>query len=179
MPTVTPDPNRRTGRIRVALANEQSTHVVDERQLVEAATAIIRDSTYTSAAISLAVVNDSTMHELNRRHLGHDYPTDVLSFVLESDAGHLEGEVIISSDTAAAAAEEHGWPAAAEQLLYVIHGTLHLVGYRDKLAEDNARMRAVEEKYLWRFGVSQACGSNGRDASTDSRVTLDDGESGP
>ena len=65
--------------------------------------------------------------------MNHDWPTDVLSFVLDDDDGHLEGEVIISADTAAAAAAEVGWPAAAEQLLYVIHGMLHLVGYRDKI----------------------------------------------
>jgi probable rRNA maturation factor len=148
-------------RIRVSLANEQSTHSVDERQLVEAATAIIRDSSFASATISLAVVDDTTMHELNRRHLDHDYPTDVLSFVLEVDGDHLEGEVIISSDTAAAEAEERGWPAAAEQLLYVIHGTLHLVGYRDKLPAEIDTMRAAEEKYLSRFGFSQASETRG------------------
>ena len=90
------------------------------------------DSNFDSARLSLAVVDDPTIHELNRRHLNHDWPTDVLSFVLEERDGHLEGEVILSADTAAAAATEVGWPAAAEQLLYVIHGMLHLVGYRDK-----------------------------------------------
>ena len=70
--------------------------------------------------------------------LNHDWPTDVLSFVLEDDDGHLEGEVIISADTAAAAAAELGWPPAAEQLLYVIHGMLHLVGYRDKTPDEAA-----------------------------------------
>jgi probable rRNA maturation factor len=148
-----------SGHVHVALTNEQSTHPVDARQLMEAATAVIRDSSYESATISLAVVDDATMQDLNRRHLGHDYATDVLSFNLEDNDQHLEGEVIISSDTAAAEAAEHGWPAAAEQLLYVIHGTLHLVGYRDKTPGEVANMRAAEEKYLRRFGFSQATNS--------------------
>src|SRR4051794_40216216 len=140
-------------RYQIALLNQQSGHPVNEAQLMAAAAAVLQDSTYSSAAISLAVVDDETIHELNRRHLQHDWPTDVLSFVLEDDGNHLEGEVVLSADTAAAAASEHGHSAAEEQLLYVIHGMLHLVGYDDK-ANDNAQeMRAAEARYLQQFGV--------------------------
>ena len=58
--------------------------------------------------VSIAVVDDPTIHELNRRFLQHDYPTDVLSFVLEQQDGRLEGEVIVSTDTAVAQAGEYG-----------------------------------------------------------------------
>jgi probable rRNA maturation factor len=39
----------------------------------------------TRGEVSIAVVGDAQMHELNRRYLEHDYPTDVLSFVLDRD----------------------------------------------------------------------------------------------
>jgi probable rRNA maturation factor len=133
---------------QIAVWNQQSRHSVDEHRMVDAAAAILRDSNYSSAAISLAVVDDDAIHELNRRHLDHDWPTDVLSFILEEQAGHLEGEVIISADTAAAAAEEYGCSANDEQLLYVVHGMLHLVGYRDKSAAEAQEMRAAEARYL-------------------------------
>jgi probable rRNA maturation factor len=141
---------------QIALSNQQSRHPIDETQLTEAASAILQDSAYSSAAISLAVVDDETIHELNRRHLEHDWPTDVLSFVLEDDGDHLEGEVILSADTASAAAGEHGHAAAEEQLLYVIHGMLHLVGYDDKADENAQEMRAAEARYLQQFGVELA-----------------------
>lgn len=174
------DRNNPTDLIEVSLANEQSKHAINERQLIDAACAVVRDSRYTSANISIAVVDDPTIHELNRRHLEHDYPTDVLSFTLEDDGEHLEGEVIISSDTAAAAAAEYGWPAAAEQLLYVIHGTLHLVGYRDKSPADMAEMRAAEQKYLSRFGFTQATESSGGAAAANMSLggVAERGESG-
>lgn len=138
---------------QIALSNQQSRHAVDEPQLVQAAVAVLQDADFASAAISLAVIDDETMHELNRRHLEHDYPTDVLSFVLEDDGDHLEGEVILSADTAASVAGELGHSPAHEQLLYVIHGMLHLVGFDDHSEADAQEMRAAEERYLQQFGV--------------------------
>jgi probable rRNA maturation factor len=135
-------------QFEISLTNQQSRHAVDEARLIDAARAVLRDSEFSSAAISLAVVDDETIHELNRRHLDHDYATDVLSFVLEDDGQHLEGEVILSADTAAAAAEEVGTSAEHEQVLYVVHGMLHLVGYRDKSDEEARAMRAAEDRYL-------------------------------
>jgi probable rRNA maturation factor len=137
----------------ISLTNEQSRHAVDERMLIDAARAVLADSGYESANISLAVVDDATIHELNRRCLNHDWPTDVLSYVLSDEDDHLEGEVIISADTAATSAAELGCSPPAEQLLYVIHGMLHLVGYRDKSPAEAERMRAAEARYLRRFGV--------------------------
>jgi probable rRNA maturation factor len=139
----------------LSLANQQCGHAVNEQQLIDAARLVLQHSGLTSATISLAVVDDPTIHDLNRRYLNHDWPTDVLSFALDERDGHLEGEVILSADTAAAEAAEIGWPAAAEQLLYVIHGTLHLVGYRDKTTEEARAMRAAEERYLRDFGIDQ------------------------
>jgi probable rRNA maturation factor len=68
----------------------------------------------------------------------------------------VEGEVIVSADTAAANAVECGWPAAAEQLLCVTHGSLHLVGYDDATAAEKRRMRAAEARILRRFGIERA-----------------------
>ena len=80
----------------------------------------------------------------------------MLSFSLEDDGKHLNGEVIVSADTAATTAEEFGHAAAEEQLLYVIHGMLHLVGYRDKSDEEVREMRAAEARYLQQFGYNEA-----------------------
>jgi probable rRNA maturation factor len=65
----------------------------------------------------------------------------------------LEGEIILSADTAASAAAEHGSSADHEQLLYVIHGMLHLVGYGDKSEDEAQEMLATEARYLRQLGV--------------------------
>jgi probable rRNA maturation factor len=140
-----------TDRFQVSLCNEQANHPVNEPQLIAAALAVLQDSAFKSAAVSLAVVDDPTIHTLNRQYLEHDYPTDVLTFALHDDGSHLEGEIVISADTASAAAEEVGTSPGAEQLLYVIHGALHLTGYDDTTPEAANEMRATEAKYMKRF----------------------------
>ena len=104
--------------------------------------------------VSVAVVDDPAIHRLNREFLQHDYPTDVLSFLLEREGDQLEGEVIVSSDTAVRSAAQYGWTPENELLLYVIHGTLHLVGYDDLQPELLAEMRRHEQHYLGHFGLA-------------------------
>jgi probable rRNA maturation factor len=159
----------------ILLSNGQSRHAIDEEQLIAAARAVLLESDFTSAMISLAVVDDETMHDLNRQFLNHDYPTDVLSFALQDDGTHLEGEVIISADTAAVTAAELGCTPAAEQLLYVIHGMLHLVGFRDKTPAEAQEMRVAEAKFLGQFGWDAAfrspCGDDRADAADIRKLT--------
>ena len=48
------------------------------------------------------------------------------------DSDGLEGEVIVGAETALRTAPRYGWPPHDELLLYVVHGTLHLVGHDDR-----------------------------------------------
>jgi probable rRNA maturation factor len=142
--------------IIVEIADEQS-HTFDHARLKKAVRLVLKDAGIERAEISIAIVDDARMHALNRQYLQHDYPTDVLSFVLERDeaAKLLDGEIIASADYAAREASRYGWTTDDELLLYVIHGCLHLVGHDDHAPEDQAAMRAEESKYLAHFGLKQ------------------------
>ena len=126
----------------------------DESRMTEAIRGILENAKYESAQISVAIVDDTAIHELNRRYLEHDYPTDVLSFTLAEEDSHLEGQLVVSLDTAAAQATEYGWRTEDELLLYVVHGTLHLVGYDDATPELRADMRDQECRVLKPFGLA-------------------------
>jgi len=139
--------------IEIESANEQSTLDVDEDRLREAVVMVLVDAGIDRANISVAIVDDPTIHALNRRYLQHDGPTDVLSFLLDRSEESLEGEVVVSADTAAGSAAQFGWSARDELLLYVVHGILHLVGCDDGLPEDRADMRRRERASLARFGL--------------------------
>ena len=127
--------------IQIDILSDTFPDACSDARLEQAAMAIFQEALVECATLNIAIVDDPTIHGLNRQFLDHDYPTDVLSFLLERDGGSLEGEVIVSPDTAPAGPREFGWSAADELLLYVIHGTLHLVGYDDQ-AEAAARRNA-------------------------------------
>ena len=139
--------------IAIDLANEQSTLPVDGGRLRRAVQMILKRAAVRHARISLAVVDDPTIRRLNRRYLDHDCATDVLSFNLDDSGRGLEGEVIVSADTAAAAAPRFGWRPEDELLLYVIHGALHLVGLLDGTDDQRDQMRRRERECLARFGL--------------------------
>jgi probable rRNA maturation factor len=145
--------------LKIEIANEQDSLSVDADRLRRAIEAVLGDAGIEASELSVAVVDDPTIHDLNRRFLAHDYPTDVLSFLLERDKARLEGEVVVSADTATREAARLGWPAGDELLLYVVHGTLHLVGYDDTTDELQTIMRAAEKKYLTALGLRLPEGS--------------------
>lgn len=138
---------------RILVANEQASLAIDEARLAVAARCILADSEYPAAMVSIAVVDDPTIRALNVQYLQHDYPTDVLSFVLEESPRRVEGELVVSADTATREAQEAGWSPLDELLLYVIHGTLHLVGYDDHEPADQVEMYRAEGHYLQKLGV--------------------------
>ncbi len=166
----------------IEISNRQSALPIDADRLIHVAQAVLAGEQVAAATITIGIVDDPTIHDLNRRFLNHDEATDVLSFLLsDNDAERagsvsdgvsratvanasgsfsyspasprLEGDVIVSADTAARMAPQFGWTADDELLLYVVHGLLHLIGFDDLAPEAREEMRAAERKYM------EICGS--------------------
>lgn len=136
--------------VDIYITNDQEALPVDEPLIRRAIDAILRDAGVTGGEISIAIVDEPTLTELHDRFMNDNSPTDVMSFVLDrsEDGARLEGEVVVSADMAVDRAEEYNMNPSDELLLYIIHGTLHLVGYDDIDAKDRAEMRQQEQKYL-------------------------------
>ena len=139
--------------LEIAISDEHEQLKIDQARLRLAAERVLAGAGLSDGELSIAVVDDATIQDLNRRYLGDDRPTDVLSFLLERDGPRLEGEVVVSAETAARSAPGFGWSADDELLLYVIHGVLHLVGFDDQDPQSLAEMRGREGHYLRQFGV--------------------------
>lgn len=123
----------------------------------EAVLATLSSREVPRGAISVAIVDDAVIREVNVRHLGHDWATDVITFPGDDPAsppgtappaGAVFGELIISAETAVREAARRRVAPERELALYAIHGTLHLLGFDDQTPPDRARMRRAERKVL-------------------------------
>ena len=91
--------------------------------------------------------------DINRQYLGHDYHTDVITFDYSDLEGRkvVSGDIFIDPETVADNADLLGTNPEEEQLRVIIHGILHLCGYKDKSDSEAAQMRAKEDFYLARL----------------------------
>jgi probable rRNA maturation factor len=140
--------------IKVKIASPQEFVPLEYARLRETATKVLEGEKVREAQISLAFVDNPTIHRLNKQFLQHDEPTDVLSFPMSGPkAKVLEGELVIGVEVAKAQAEERGHDVHAELCLYVVHGLLHLCGYDDGDDKSRKKMRERERHYLSALGL--------------------------
>jgi probable rRNA maturation factor len=139
---------------RISIACPHEAIPIDRTRLREAVRAVLAGEGVADYEISLALVDNATIHRLNKQFLDHDEPTDVLSFPLsEPSARKLSGELVLGAEVALARAGELGHDVQAELVLYVIHGLLHLCGHDDHEPPDATRMRERERHYLKQLGL--------------------------
>jgi probable rRNA maturation factor len=151
--------------IRIAVACPQEVVPVNRGRTREIVRAVLDGEGIDDAEISLAFVDNPTIQQLNQRYLGHNEPTDVLSFPLSEPPsvsppsvggryrGGLAGELVVGVEVAKAQAEDLGHDVQAELALCVIHGLLHLCGYDDKSPSATEKMRRRERHYLQLLGL--------------------------
>jgi probable rRNA maturation factor len=107
--------------------------------------------------VALRISGDRELRRLNRRFLGKDQATDVLSFP-SGDKGpgaHL-GDIVISWPVVIRQAAEFGHPAESELALLAIHGFLHLLGWDHATRTDEVEMNRLTLAALDRSGTAVA-----------------------
>lgn len=128
------------------------------------------------AQINMALVDDARIQSINESFLQHEGPTDVITFDLRDEPsalgdassslpdrtppalGDIDGEIVISVETAMRESKQRGHSVDAEVALYAVHGTLHLLGYDDHSEEESQRMHAMEDVILSTMGVGAIFG---------------------
>jgi len=102
--------------------------------------------------LSISLIRDAEIREVNRLHLSHDHPTDVISFDYGESAEVISGEVLVSVETALRVAKKRGCDPEAEVILYVVHGVLHLNGFDDKDPDSARAMRRRQRELVRESG---------------------------
>ncbi|MBU6294683.1 MAG: rRNA maturation RNase YbeY [Planctomycetes bacterium] len=137
---------------KVSIASPQEKVAIDRPRMREIVRLVLAEEDIADYEISLAFVDNPTIHRINKQFLEHDEPTDVITFPYSSGKV-LVGELVIGVEVAIDQAAAAGHPVEAELALYVVHGLLHLVGYDDKDAHDRRQMRARERHHLGGLGL--------------------------
>jgi len=97
--------------------------------------------------INIIFTSDKYLYELNVRHLNHNTLTDIITFDYSVE-NEINGDIFISLDRVKENAKEFGIPTLNELHRVIIHGVLHLIGYKDKTKHQKLEMRAKEDYYL-------------------------------
>ncbi|AKD02812.1 rRNA maturation RNase YbeY [Pontibacter korlensis] len=92
--------------------------------------------------------SDDYLHEINVEYLDHDTLTDIITFNNADFEGIIEGDIFISVDRVRDNATDHGTTFEDELHRVIIHGVLHLLGFKDKTKEQEALMRKEEDSSL-------------------------------
>jgi rRNA maturation RNase YbeY len=100
--------------------------------------------------INVIFCSDEHLLEMNRKHLNHDYYTDIITFDF-SQTDTVSGDLYISFDRVVDNANQNGATIKNETYRVIIHGVMHLCGYKDKSKSDALLMRKQEEKCLSKF----------------------------
>ncbi len=94
--------------------------------------------------VGVLFTNNKKIRVMNKKFLNHDAATDVISFGL----GEGVGDIAVSVEMARQMARKLKISFKEELARYLVHGTLHLLGYRDKKKKDKIKMHARQERIL-------------------------------
>jgi rRNA maturation RNase YbeY len=111
---------------------------------------VITEENKTPGDLVFILTSDEKVLEINRKFLKHNYYTDVISFDY-SEEGAVKGEIYMSIDTIKRNAVDYKAGIQEELLRVMIHGVLHLCGYRDEDVKDKEKMVARQEQKLKEF----------------------------
>ncbi|WP_156735563.1 rRNA maturation RNase YbeY [Bacillus velezensis] len=119
------------------------------------------------AEVSVTIVTNEEIREINRDYRGKDTPTDVISFALEeegedeveivgADMPPVLGDIIISADRTKEQAEEYGHSFMRELGFLAVHGFLHLLGYDHMTKEEEEEMFSKQKDLLDEYGLTRS-----------------------
>ena len=121
---------------------------------------ILADLALPDAELSILLVNDVQIQELNRRYLHRDKPTNILAFPMRKGEfsslhPHLLGDLAISVETAQRQSNRFGLDDMGMVILLMIHGILHLVGYEHGGTRKGAREMALKQKQIFQNVIQE------------------------
>jgi len=108
----------------------------------------IRNEGFKLKELTYIFCSDNYLLQINQQYLDHDTFTDIITFDNSEDKGIVASDIFISIDRIRENAAKFNVSEATELHRVIIHGVLHLLGYKDKSASDKQKMTEKEDFYL-------------------------------
>jgi len=137
--------------MQVEIVNSHRKYAIDVEEVRRVVKRVFRHEQAKLKFISIVAVGHDLMRKLNRQFLHRDETTDVLAFPL-GDESAVDGEVYINLDQAHRQARSYNVTPSNESTRLIIHGVLHLIGYRDTSDTERRRMKKREEALMQILG---------------------------
>ncbi len=137
------------------------------RPLRKIATKILSALGFPDGELSLLIVNNDEIQQINRDYLQRDRPTNVISFAMQEGEGagvqpQLLGDVVISAERAAADAVDAEIPFEHELVFLLLHGILHLLGFdHERGTEEQAIEMEAKEREIFSLIQQEFLDENG------------------
>ena len=139
--------------MKVEIANLQKHYKIKDSIIKRVVREVIGKKSY-SAKLSFAFVDNNEIKRLNKKYFDSDDVTDVIAFPLDNRNNTLNGEIVVSVETAVDTAVKENVNIEGEIILYVVHGLLHLLGYSDVERDDAVVMHEKESNILKALGYN-------------------------
>ncbi|MFP4668659.1 MAG: rRNA maturation RNase YbeY [Desulfosalsimonas sp.] len=142
--------------MEVLITNRQNLFRISEESIRSTASALLEALGKTGAELSLLIVDDEQIAEINKTYLGRTGPTNVIAFPM-GDSGfagiqpELLGDVVISVETADREASDAGYLMEERFTELLIHGILHLLGYDHETNEQDAKQMNEKSEELMQY----------------------------
>ena len=146
--------------MKVEIANLQKHYKIKDNKIKQVVKEVLGKKS-SSAKLSFAFVDNNEIKRLNKKYFDSDDVTDVIAFPLDNHKNALNGEIVVSVETAVDTAVKENVDVEGEIVLYVVHGLLHLLGYSDVNREDAIIMHEKESKILKALGYNMPTVDNG------------------
>ena len=132
----------------VSFGSEQTDFTISNQdQLIEWFTKVAESENRALAELAFVFCSDECLLDINKRFLSHDYYTDVITFDY-SESNYTSGDIFISVDRVSDNAKLANQTTENELHRVMVHGLLHLLGYKDKTSAEKSEMTSKEDFYL-------------------------------
>jgi len=133
--------------INLSISQTKDSYQYNAQAIKDLCTLVLNDTSYESISIEIIFCDDDHLSKLKMKYFNEDVLTDVLAFPIKNDAV-LESEIYISYDRALANSKEFDVSLNNEIVRLIVHGLLHLLGYRDDNTESKKIMFDKQESIV-------------------------------